>query len=313
MSLLSSIGSFLGGAGQLLGGLGVGKDKPPPVMPPAEQSHHVREHERLQFQDKMALAKEHGLHPLSVLGVPVGSSFSPVISSGAVDTGPDFASIGYGAGQIAKSFVQPPAPVEDRHHPDPLEDRLKLANVRYAEARAGQAETAYMNEQLSQMALLGQPGRPPGVVRSNDTNALQSQVALESGIPMSYVGAQNAPVQIEQKVLPPHPNLRGVAAGADQAMLRVVDPKGGHGTVVNSQAINADLEKGATFTALAKVYGVDQAMAITAALENEGLLIGGAVAAGYGIKNLYNYIKGRASGKPSPRYRAKHRSPMERR
>lgn len=300
---LAAAGEFLGGVGSIASAFG-GDSRDPIADTRAANYLALVQHNDLTAQDfnlKMKLAKNHGIHPLSVLGVPSpGAGFSPILSYGGTDTGPDFSAIGYGANQIAKSFVDPPAPVEDRQHEDPRQARLIDAQVRLAEARAGEAEVSQI---MAMNNLLGQPGNPPGVRASNDVNAASLDVARMSGLPLSYfsAGAASPSVEVKQQVAPPHPSKTGHAAATDQHWLTVRDQSGRDVSVVNPQAINADLEKGATYTALAKIFGAERAMQITAVMENEGLLMGGAVAAGYGLKQLFEYIHGRSKGKPNPR------------
>lgn len=307
---IAAIGTAAQGAGSLLSAFGVGRKKGPSMEEQlAVQGWWQRDHEmksaRNLFDTKMQLAQQHGLHPLSVLGVSTGSSFSPVLTTGVQDTGPDFASIGYGANQIAKSFIRP----ETAQAPqvDAREDRIIDANLRLAEANAKRAEWEALGSEfrVADMAapriLLGQPGNPPGVRASNDVVQMENLVAEQSGIPRSYVSGQG-PITVEQKVAPPHPLNVGHAAGTDQGWQRVQDKNGNQVSVIRNDAVNADIEKGATFQALASIFGIDRAMQITAIMENEGLLMGGAVAAGYGVKKLYEYVMGRAKGGPPQRY-----------
>lgn len=288
---LGSLGSILGGAGQLLGGLGIGKEEPMhPQVQAQIQSGVSLDHARQDFNQKMDLAKQHGLHPLSVLGVPT-ANFSPAIQFGS-DQGIDFAALGAGAGQLAAGAhalsESDKAPVEERSVTSNLQERLLQAQVRRAESQADLAQIDVVNARNN---LMGQPGNPPGARTSNDISALQSQVARQSGIPLSYVGGGNAPVEIKQEVLPPHPSKVGHGAATDQAFVTVRDSFGNDASVVNSKVINADMEMGATFNALAKIYGVERAMQITAVLENSGVLGGIGAAIGLGGTALYRYFR----------------------
>lgn len=281
---IAAAGQFLGGAGAVMSGLGIGKSKTPD---PAYQSALTLQHERNAFAQKMALAKEHGIHPLAMLGLP-SSNFSPVYSSGG---GASFSDIGYGVEQAAKSLVKPEAAsagVQPEQSPAPVTDaiegqrqRMIDAQVRRAEAEANLAELSVYN---ALEGLRGQAGRPPSNVSSNDVNSIRGIVAKQSGIPIGLVGGDKAPITVKQDVLPPHPNRPGQAAGTNQAWLNLQDSNG-QTTVLNSDAVNADIEKGATLTALAKVFGLERAMQITAVLENENLLVAGGVATGYILRH----------------------------
>lgn len=291
--------ALVSGGAQILGGLLGGSAPKGPSL--QEQSLATLGHERDSFNQKMKLAKDHGLHPLSVLGVPT-ANFSPAVSFG--DSGRDYGSVLSGAATIGKSLVNPETKPEET---DPLQARLIEANVRTAEANAKRAEWEALGSEfrVADMAapqlLTGQPGSPPGIRRSNDVVQSELLAAEQAGIsPEFFRGNTDPLVKLEQKVAPPHPRNLGHAAGTDQAWQSVMDKNGNPVSVVRNDAVNADIEKGATFQALAGVFGVERAMQITAVMENEGLIMGGALAAGMGIKKGLEYLYGRAKGKPSP-------------
>lgn len=288
MSLLG-VGSVLQGVGAIASAFG-GKDDPPPPIPPAEQAAIVREHERLMLQQKMDASKQYGIHPLSMLGVPT-SGFSPVISTGGGssgrDVGADLQSVGYGVSQIGKAFVKPP-------EEDPLTVRLRDAEVRSAEANAKLLEWRALGEEfrVADMAapplLVGQPGNPPGARVSNDVVQLRNLAAEMSGISPSLIRGGDAPITMEQNILPPHPSKLGHAAGTDQSMIPVMGPDGRPGSVLNQNAIQAEFNDGATMTLLTRLYGVERATEIMAVLEQKGLIGGVLAAAGAGAKLWYD-------------------------
>lgn len=172
----ATIAALMSGGGSLLSGLGLGKSKSPdPTWLAQMQSNISLEHEKRSFDQKMGLAQQHGLHPLTVLGVPM-SSFAPAILPGS-DTGVDFSALGSGAAEILKS-QQVPTPDKPDRGPvvDPRQDRLISANIDRAEAEARRAQIGaerdayeFERSKLDSMArLLGGPGRPAAVQRSND-------------------------------------------------------------------------------------------------------------------------------------------------
>lgn len=282
-------GAFIGGAaGTLIDQKLSNKGKLSPAQQIYLQERSSLQQQKDAFNLKMEQAKSYGIHPLALLGVPT-SSFSPTISQSQ-----DYSSLGDGASQIAKSFVQPPnyAPVEDRSVPhkmpvDPRVDEILTSNARLAKTQADKAEWDFA---MSQMNWLGQPGRPPAVRSSNDTNYSQAQVAAQSGLPLSYFSGKNPAVSVEQTVLPPHPDSFGFAAATQQPWLNVMDRDGKQVPIINSDVISADIEDGATFQALSKIFGIEKALAMTAALEQSGpigtVLGVGALAARQWYRNM---------------------------
>lgn len=281
---LASAGSFLQGAGSLLGGLGFGsKEKKGPSL--QEQYAAQQGHERDSFNQKMALAKQHGIHPLAMMGIPM-STFAPSIVPES-SSGVDFAQLGYGANQIASNFVKPP---DDKPVVDPRADALADANLRLAKAQASRAEwdalhAQFQVEDMARQSLVGQPGNPPGARVSNDVSAMRSLAAAQSGLDPAVFGGAS-PLSMKQEVLPPHPRKLGYGAGTDQAFVTTMDATGKPGTVLNQNAIQAEFEDGATMTLLTRLYGVDRATEIMAVLEQKGL-IGGVLAAGAAAGKLF--------------------------
>lgn len=289
----AGFGAIASGIGSIASGFGLGKSEPDKGPDIHVQYKENRFHEHELFQQKMAMAKAHGIHPLAMLGIPT-SNFSPVVSSGGYDSGTDWASIGAGANQLAGAFVKPP---EDKPPTiDPLEKRAAEANVRLLEAQAKRAEWEALGTEwrvadyAAPRLLTGQPGNPPGARASNDVIEMQRIAAEQSGLSPSVFAGGSAPLSMKQEVLPPHPNKLGYGAGTDQALVTTMDPTGKPGTVLNQNAVQAEFEQGATMTLLTRLYGVDQAVEIMAALEQTGLIAGLGLAGAAAGKLAYKYF-----------------------
>lgn len=290
LSALPAIGSVLQGVGAVAGAFKSG-DKGPSMQ---EQSAATLGHERdslnQSFNLKMDLAKQHGLHPLTVLGVPTGS-FTPAVNVGG-SSGPDYAQLGYGANQIARSFVKPPEEVAD-----PLDLRAKEANVRLLEAQAKRAEwdALYSEFKTADYAapqlLTGQPGNPPGARISNDAVEMAGIAAAQSGLPPSlFMNGGTSPLSMKQEVLPPHPSKLGHGAATDQAHITVMGADGKPASLLNQNAIQAEFNDGATMTLLTRMFGVDRAVEIMAAMEQKGLIGGTLFAAAGAGKMIYDKL-----------------------
>lgn len=288
-AMVGAAGQFLGGVGSVASAFSGGGSKfDEGATRAASYLSQLHDHDNMVslFRGKMNMAKEHGLHPLTVLGVPFQSSGMPIISSSS--DAPDFGALGDGIGAIGRSLVKPP---EQSDQPDPNQRRLIDASVRRAEAEASLAEWKAVLAEFdavnatSSHLLQGQPGNPPGVRTSNDVAHMQGLVAEQSGIPLSYVQGANAPVEVRQTVAPPHPRNVGHAAGTDQAWQTVMGKDGVPSSVVRQEAIQSDIEKGATFQFLAKHFGIDKALLITGIMENEHLLMGTAAAGGFLLRH----------------------------
>lgn len=275
------------GAGSLLSGLGIGKSSSKGPSP-QEQAAATLGYERDSLNQKLALAKDHGIHPLSMLGVPMGS-FTPTWYVGG-DRGADPAGIGQGAAQIARSFVKPP----EESQTDPLAQRAAEANVRLLEAQAKRAEWDALGTEwkvadyAAPRLLQGQPGNPPGARLSNDAVEMQRLAAEQAGLNPRLLGAPA--LGLKQDVLPPHPVKLGHGALTDQSMITVMGPDGKPASLLNQNAVQAEFNDGATMTWLVKTFGVERATEIMAALEQKGIFGAlGLAAAGAG-KMAYDYF-----------------------
>lgn len=287
--MVAAAGQFLGGVGSIANAFGGGGSKlDEGAMRAGSYLTQLHDHDNFVslFRAKQNMAKEHGLHPLTVLGVPFQSSGMPVVSGS--DSGPDFAAIGDGIGNIGRSLVKPP---ENKDQPDPMQQRLINAQVRLAEANAKRAEWEALRSEFaaadstSSHLLQGQPGNPPGVRVSNDVAQMQGLVAEQSGIPRGLISGATAPIEIKQTVAPPHPRNVGYTAATDQGWQRLQDRDGSQVSVVRQDAVQSDIEKGATFQWLAKHFGIDKALLITGIMENEHLLMGTAAAGGFLLRH----------------------------
>lgn len=275
--------SLISGGAQILGGVLGGGKKPDIAGQIAAQEASTMRMNQAQFDQKMQLAKQHGLHPLSVLGVPI-QGFTPTLINDS-GGGPDYGAIAQGASTIARGFVKPP---EDPG-PSLAEQSIQDANVRLAEAQAKRAEWDALRAQWTTEDLLrGQPGNPPGVRTSNDASVTQSLAAAQAGVsPEVFKGSGT---ELKQQVLPPHPVKMGHGLGTDQTWITGMDQKGKPFSALNPNLIQADFEDGATITALSKIYGPERAIEIMAVLEQAGPIAG--IGAGIGAlgKLAYDYF-----------------------
>lgn len=294
-TLGTGLGTFFGGPlGGVVGGfLGGALDKKQSSNSNAaaavpdmyEQQRMQLEHERQSFTQKMKMGKELGMHPLTMLGVPV-SSVNPVISSGNLGAS-DWSSSGAGASQIASAFATPEA--ADKPELTPEQQTLQELGIRRARADTERAEWDALQAQFktqdmaSQSILRGQPGNPPGVRMSNDKAIMTGLAAAQSGLPPSAFSGGG--IDIKQEILPPHPLNLGHAAGMDQGFKSYMDLTGRPQSLVNQDAISAEVENfGATFNLLASEYGLRRALQIVSGLELAPLVggMGAAGLAGYG-------------------------------
>lgn len=273
--------ALISGGAQILGGLLGGSSNKGPTL--EDQTNNQLIYQDRTFRQKMEMAQIHGLHPLSVLGIPP-ANFSPQISTGG-DSGPDYNAISAGAGTIARGFVKPPEQPEETDE----EKRIRAANVRLAEAQATRTEWDALRAQWTTEDLLrGQPGNPPGVRTSNDSSTVQSLAAAQAGVsPATLAGSGT---ELKQSILPPHPLKLGHGLGTDQTWITGMDQNGKPFSALNPNLIQADFEDGATITALSKIYGPERAIEIMAVLEQAGPIAGiGAGLAATG-KVLYDYF-----------------------
>lgn len=308
---MTALGTLASGAGSLLSGFGFGgggnKVDEGAIRGLNDiNGRHQKDMEFIlrqqEFNQKMDLAKQHGLHPLSVLGVPMGGGSVVTHTVPEDNRFPDFAQIGYGASQIAGSFVKPPPE-------DPMVGEMRELELRRLRAETSRAEWEALGTEfrVADMAapklLMGQPGNPPGARTSNDATILRDLAAAQSGISPSLIAGSGAPISMKQEILPPHPRNLGYAAGTDQALVSTMDPTGKPGTVLNQNAFQAEFNDGATMTLLVKHFGVDRAVEIMSALEQSGVVGGMALGAVGAAKLWYDRMaKQRADALSRRRY-----------
>lgn len=314
MGFLSSIGGLLGSAvggpaGGIIGGAIGGKLDSNEARGHAADANAyniaLQEQSSLRaqkeaFNQKMELAKQHGIHPLAMLGAPM-STFSPAITAWN-----DSGSADYGTA-AGRSFVKPP---DESTEPDPIQSRIIDAQLRTAEANAKRAEwEALISEfQAQDMAapkiLSGQPGNPPGMRMSNDVAQTTNLAARQAGISPSMFSSSSkggGPIDLKQEVLPPHPLQLGTGAATDQTWINVIDQDGKVTRVLNPKAIQADYELGATITQLSNMFGPERAIQMVSVLENSGTIGGVVAGTGYALKKAYDYFKGQANRADSRR------------
>lgn len=272
--------ALISGGAQILGGL-LGRKKTDNAYNIALQEQSALRHEKASFDQKMELAKTHGLHPLAVLGAPM-TTIAPAILP---DHPADYSSVGAGVERIAQAAVQPPQGEAPQPSPTANQTRLEEATLRRVEADADAAQwrallTQFDAEDRARSA--GRVGLPPAAVVSNDAGTLRSLAASQAGVsPRMFSGGG---VELEQKVTPPHPSILGHSLGADQGFQRMVDKDGHLFSMPNPNVYQPDIEQFGTFHYLSNKYGVDKAMSIMAALEQAPLaggVLGTAGAAGY--------------------------------
>lgn len=281
---IGAVGSLLGGLGSAFGGKSEGLS-PEAAMLAQSYMGIKHDHDNLhsQFNLKMNLAKQHGLHPLSVLGVPFSGGSMPAVVSGG-DSGPDYSDLGNAVANVSRSFVKPP-----EESPDPYAERMAQASVRMAEANANRAEWEALRSQWNAQDIIrGQPGNPPAVHTSNDVVGTRALAAAQAGVsPGMFSGGT---VNLEQSVTPPHPRILGHAAGADQSFQRMVDKDGFLYSTPNPNVYNPDIEHFGTFHFLSNRYGADKALNIMAALEQApvaGGILGALGAGAYAVKRYF--------------------------
>lgn len=277
--------ALIGGGAQILTGL-LGRKKTDNAYNIALQEQSALRHEKASFDQKMALAKQHGLHPLAVLGAPM-TTITPAIMP---DPQSDFSSVGSGIERIAQSFVKPPESGEPAA-PSLNQSRLEEATLRRAEADASYSEWRALQSQWDAEDRARSPGRvglPPAAVVSNDGAVLRHLAAAQAGVSPSVFSGSG--VKLEQSVTPPHPSLLGHSLGADQGFQRMVDNDGRLFSMPNPNVYQPDIEQFGTFHYLSNKYGVDRAMTIMAALEQAPLVGGGVLTAGAAAAAAYKYF-----------------------
>lgn len=206
--------------------------------------------ERESFGQKMQLAKDHGLHPLTVLGVPMGSA--PMVGASSHEYQPSPGS-GISAGDAGRH--QAPSAFDERMMA--YNERIASANARSAEARAGQEELQLKRDSTTAV------GRP-GMV-SNDQVKIQSKL---SGVPESRIkygssgSGDTALINIKpDQVTASSPGNPGMAAGVPPGFRKVATPDGKTLIVPDQSVIQTEIDEGALYNSLVN-HGVSPGAAL---------------------------------------------------
>ena len=205
-----------------------------------EDSRQVRQQlalERSSFEQKMALAREQGIHPLSILGVPLsttGASNFSQAGNAPVDFNFD-----------TRKHDQGPSEYDEKMMG--YNERIASANARSAEARATQEEMDVAR--MSQQKLIGQVG---STKISNDQIATQSRI---SGVPSSAISVEGGPIASLVRIKPSDvtasvPGQPGTIAGVSPLLKRVIDNQGSVSYVADQNAVQSEIDEGALFNAL---------------------------------------------------------------
>lgn len=216
--------------------------------------------ERASFNQKMQLAKEHGLHPLSVLGVPMSSS---VVGATSHESNQPV------AGTVDFSKHQTPEVSEHDKRMMEYNERIADANARAAESRAVSDE---LEARQRASVLLGQQVGSNRI--SNDQIATQSKL---SGVPYKSIEGSNPIIRIKPAettaTAPGNPN---VTAAISPALDRVlIDGKPYY--IPSQEKMQVDMEGGELIATLMNYGGLplDAAIATTALLPIVGPAVAG--------------------------------------
>lgn len=249
--------------------------------------------ERLSFEQRMAMAKEQGLHPLSVLGV---SMSSPVVSGASShDYSP---SPGSGMSLDAGKHS---APSEYDNRMMEYNERIASANARAAEARAAQEDLQLRRDSTTAV------GRP-GVV-SNDQIQIQSKL---SGVPASRiryggnVSGDTALISIKpDEVTASRPGNPGMAAGVPPGFREVATPDGKKLIVPDQSVIQTEIDEGALYNSLIN-HGVSPGTALDIVGIKDLVITGLAGVAGAGALG-WKYYKARQAAELARKAKAHRR------
>lgn len=149
MVTLAGAGALLGGIGSLASGLGIGSKGTSRKR--ERDSARIAYEEALryapqEFQQKMDLAKQHGIHPLMMLGVGSPQVVQPSVVSS--DRGMDFGSIAQGGVDIARALSG-----GTQTNMEKLQERLLAAQI--------EGQEIDNVSRASQIARVNAAGSPP--------------------------------------------------------------------------------------------------------------------------------------------------------
>jgi len=263
-------GSFGIDVGQIAAGGGIfgSNDVPDPVRDALNRGRREMQKEQnlnslmmeaASFNQKMQLAKDHGIHPLAMLGVNTSTN-APVVSSGAT------------AGMTA-SFAKDHGVSEVQKIMD--DQQLELNRLAIERQR-----TALEQDQL-ELSRAKQPPSP--AVRAPVLTTHPANLAGTAAPASALTSNPDILVKPDETTATDRKNY-GLTAARHPLMLRATDPVSGEDTYVPNPALNLDPESYGDIATIAANLGVSQktAMALVAA----GLIGGGVLGVGFGAARL---------------------------
>lgn len=205
--------------------------------------------ERASFNQKMELAKQHGIHPLSVLGVPMSST---VVGAGVHESNQPV------AGTL--DFRKHETPELTQYEKDMQEYNLRIAdaNARAAESRAVSDE---VEARQRASVLLGTQVGPHKI--SNDQVATQSRL---SGVPVADISGGQSVIRIKpSETIATSPGNPSTTAAISPSLDRILMESGAIYKVPSQDKLQVDMEGGEMITTLVN-WGVplENAIALTA-------------------------------------------------
>lgn len=245
--------------------------------------------EKASFDQKMKLAKDHGIHPLSVLGVPMSST---VVGAQSHESNTPV------AGTVDFSKHQTPELSEHDKRMMEYNERIAGANARAAESRAVSDE---LEARQRASVLLGSQVGPHKV--SNDQVATQSRL---SGVPVKDIAGPESVIRIKPSesiaTAPGNPN---VTAAISPALDRVLI-EGKPYYVPSQDKMQVDLEKGEMILTLMNQGGLslDHAIAASALMEYLSPAMG---LAGFWLGGKYNAHKAKRAAEIAAKRQAHRR------
>lgn len=235
--------------------------------------------ERQSFNQKMALAHEHGIHPLSVLGVPMSST---TVGASSHDYQ---ASPGAGVSLDAGKHQTPELSEHDKAMME-YNERIASANARAAESRAVSDE---VEARQRASVLLGQQVGPHRL--SNDQIATQSKL---SRVPESAIQGPDSIIRIKPSEVTAHsPGDPSVTAAISPALDRAIMKDGSIYNVPNKDQFQVELDSGEMILTLMNEFGQDLGTSIAISALYPIL---GPAAAGLGLLG-YRGLKARRAAK----------------
>lgn len=218
--------------------------------------------ERASFNQKLELAKQHGIHPLSVLGVPMATT--TVGASAHESNSP----ISISGGDVGRNR-DPELTAHDERMME-YNERLASANARAAESRAISDE---LEARQRAQVLLGQQVGPGRV--SNDQLVTQSRL---SGVAVKDISGPQSVIKINpSEVVATRPGDPSMEAGVPASLQEVLLPGDKRFIVPSQKNMQVDMEGGEMIATLMNYGGLplDAAIATTALLPVVGPAVAG--------------------------------------